>query len=189
MSTNSIFRISGIASILSAVFMVVGYATMGPNMTPTASTPMIYLLSIVCGLIMAIGLYLVYRSGASTLSLVAAALSVLGYVLFIVTTISGNMSPTNPMQAIADILVFIVGMGMFSWLAYSSSKMPRILAIIGIIGAIAGAISYVLGVVLGGGGTEPTGITAIFYYVYFLGVLIWLIWTGYWLVAGKVKTA
>ena len=91
------------------------------------------------GIVFTIGLYLLYRQDAATLNLVAAAISVFGYLLLIIGTLT-KADPTAGGMVIIVILDGAIGLGMFlfSWLAYSTRRMPRLLSIIGMIGGLAG---------------------------------------------------
>ena len=66
MSNNTLFRIAGISGILSALAMLVLSFTGDPNsgMSPVFAVP-----NAVLGIIFVAGLYVLYRSEASTLSL------------------------------------------------------------------------------------------------------------------------
>ena len=195
MSNNSFSRIAGIAGILSVVLAVAGYLTAGSTGTP--SGPLFVTSTVasnLAGIIFVVGLYLLYRAEAATLSLVAVGVSVVGGLLFL---IAGAFMPydfNNPLLIIADICVYIVGLGLFTGLGYQSRKMPRSLTIGGVLAVLAGLGVYVLK--LGAGVdalTTPNaplaGVATIFYYAYFLLAFGWVAWTGYMLMSGKAQTA
>ncbi len=195
MSNNNFLRIAGIAGILSVVLAVVGYMTAGPTGTP--SGPLFVTLTIasnLAGIIFVVGLYLLYRAEAATLSLVAVAISIVGGLLFLIIGAFMSYDFNNPLLMIADISVYIVGLGLFTWLGYQSRKMPRPLAIVGFLAALAGLGVYVLKLGTGVDAlTTPdaplAGVASIFYYAYFLLAFGWVVWTGYMLMSGKAKTA
>jgi len=196
MSNNNFTRIAGIAGILSVVLAVAGYMTTGTT-SSMPSGPLFVTLTVasnLAGIIFVVGLYLLYRAEAATLSLVAVGVSVVGGLLFIIIGVFMSYDFNNPLLMIADISVYVVGVPLFSWLAYQSGKMPRPLAIIGFLAGLAGLGVYVLK--LGAGVdalTTPNaplaGVATIFYYAYFLLAFGWVAWTGYMLMSGKAQTA
>ena len=147
--------------------------------------------SAVLGIIFVAGLYVLYRSEASTLSLTAAAISVIGYLLFVVASLMQLTFP-SPVLAAADIAVYILGLTLFSWLAYRTHKMPRLLAFVGFLAALAGVGSYVMMSVTGASVTSmetaPPVLMAL-YFVYLIGVVVWLAWTGISLLRMKPEAA
>jgi hypothetical protein len=122
-------------------------------------------------------LYLLYRNVASALSLIAIAISVIGYLLFVISG-SLQLKYPSPLLAAADALVYIVGLSLFSWLAYSTRKMPRALAIVGFVAALAGLGGYIANLATGGDMTNPSSVVSVLYFMYLVGVVIWLAWTG-----------
>lgn len=186
MSSN-VFRIAGIAGILSAALMLVLTFTSSSSTMPLAFT----LLSTVLGIILVVGLYLLYRSEAAGLSMAAVAISVIGYLLFVVASLM-KLSFPSPLLAAADICVFILGLALFSWLAYRTRKMPRLLAIIGFLAALAGVGSYVAVATTGADFTDMANLppaVMLFYALYLIGVVVWLAWTGLALLRLKPEMA
>ena len=188
MSNNTLFRIAGLSGILSAVLMLVMSATID---TSGGMSPMYAVPIAVLGIIFVAGLYVLYRSEASTLSLTAAAISVIGYLLFVVASLMQLAFP-SPVLAAADIAVYILGLTLFSWLAYRTHKMPRLLAFVGFLAALAGAGSYVMMSVTGASVTSMENLPPVLmalYFVYLLGVVVWLAWTGISLLRVKPAVA
>ena len=81
---------------------------------------------------------------------------------------------------------------MFSWLAYRTRKMPRLLAFVGFLAALAGVGSYVVMSATGASrhkhgdpSPSPHGL----YFVYLIGVVVWLAWTGISLLRMKPEAA
>ncbi len=188
MSNNTLFRIAGICGILSALAMLVLSFTSDPSsgMSPVFAVP-----NAVLGIIFVAGLYVLYRSEASTLSLTAAAISVIGYLLFVVASLMQVTFP-NPLLAAADSAIYILGLTLFSWLAYRTHKMPRLLAFVGFLAALAGVGSYVLMSVTGASVTSMESLPPVLmalYFVYLLGVVVWLAWTGISLLRVKPAVA
>ena len=196
MSNNNFPRIAGIAGILSVVLAVAGYMTTGTT-SSMPSGPLFVTLTVasnLAGILFVVGLYLLYRAEAATLSLVAVAFSIVGGLLFLIIGAFMTYDFNNPLIMIADISVYIVGLGLFTWLGYQSRKMPRSLTIVGLLAALSGVGVYVLK--LGAGVdaiTTPNaplaGVASIFYYAYFLLAFGWVLWTGIVLMSGKAKTA
>ena len=188
MSNNTLVRIAGLSGILSAVLMLVMSATID---TSGGMSPMYAVPIAVLGIIFVAGLYVLYRSEASTLSLTAAAISVIGYLLFVVASLMQLAFP-SPVLAAADIAVYILGLTLFSWLAYRTHKMPRLLAFVGFLAALAGAGSYVMMSVTGASVTSMENLPPVLmalYFVYLLGVVVWLAWTGISLLRVKPAVA
>ena len=188
MSNNTLFRIAGICGILSALAMLVLSFTSDPSsgMSPVFAVP-----NAVLGIIFVAGLYVLYRSEASTLSLTAAAISVIGYLLFVVASLMQVTFP-NPLLAAADSAIYILGLTLFSWLAYRTHKMPRLLAFVGFLAALAGAGSYVYMSVTVASVTSMENLPPVLmalYFVYLLGVVVWLAWTGISLLRVKPAVA
>ena len=188
MSNNTLFRIAGICGILSALAMLVLSFTSDPSsgMSPVFAVP-----NAVLGIIFVAGLYVLHRSEASTLSLTAAAISVIGYLLFVVASLMQVTFP-NPLLAAADSAIYILGLTLFSWLAYRTHKMPRLLAFVGFLAALAGVGSYVLMSVTGASVTSMESLPPVLmalYFVYLLGVVVWLAWTGISLLRVKPAVA
>jgi hypothetical protein len=184
-SNNNILRIAGIAGILSAVLMLAMTFTGDPN---SGMSPLFTVPNVVLGIVFAVGLYLLYRDEQSGLSLAAIVFSVIGYLLFLVASLTGAKFP-SPVLSAADILVYIVGMSLFSWLAYGTHKMPRILAIVGFLGALTGVVTYILVLGTGASMEQPTPVLSAFYFLYLIGVVVWLVWTGISLLRMKPEAA
>ena len=188
MSSNNLYRIAGIAGILSAIFMLAFTAVADPA---TGALLLYTVASSLVGIILAAGLYALYRSEAPALSLAAGGISVIGYVLSVVASLMQVTFP-HPLLAAADIAIYIVGLSLFSWLAYRTHKMPRLLAVVGFLAALAGAGSYVVMAITGTVFTSyenlPPVLMALFI-VYLIGVVIWLVWTGIGLLRMKPTAA
>ena len=171
------FRSAGIAGILSAVLTVVSYLTSDPS----SGIPLVWALaSATAGIILVAGLYLLYRGAAPALSLTAGAISVIGYLLFVTASWMQVVFP-SPVLVAADVAIYILGLSLFSWLAYRTQQMPRGLALVGFLAALAGAGSYLM---LWGTGADVTDMANLpplvmaFFTAYLVGVIAWLAWTG-----------
>lgn len=193
MSNNNFLRIAGIAGILNMVCWLGGLFTSSPDLSaPTTPLNDMFFYGVgLTGIVFTIGLYLLYRLDAATLNLVAAAISVLGYLVLIIGTLT-KADPTAGGVVIVDGAISI-GMFLFSWFSYSTRRMPRLLSIIGMIGGVAGVLVAVINQ-LTGVGTNPLPETPIIqvvggviFFSYSIGLLVWLAWTGIVLVSGKYQ--
>jgi len=71
-----------------------------------------------------------------------------------------------------------VGLGLFSWLAYCTHKMPRLLAIVGFLSALFGLTSYALMVGAGASTATPAPLNTAVSFLYLIAVVVWLAWSG-----------
>ena len=92
MSSNSLFRIAGIAGILSAAFMA--FTAIGSDPS-SGIPPALAVVSAVLGITLVAGLYLLFRGVAPALSLAATVISVLGYLLFVAASLMKLTSPAR----------------------------------------------------------------------------------------------
>ncbi len=190
MFNNNLTRIGGIAGIVSAILMLALTAVMGSD-TSSPFLTVYFLVGGVLGLALTGGLFVYFRE-EGTVAVVAAAASAIGYLFFIIAGLL-SLSFENPIIALGDALVYIVGVPLFSWLAYRTGKMSRILAIIGFVAGAAGLTNYTVTIITGADWTNPNdpmaGVLSAIYMVYLIAVLIWLLWTGYSLVSAKTEPA
>jgi hypothetical protein len=190
MFNNNLLRVGGIAGIVSAILMLALTAVMGSD-TSSPFLTVYFLVGGVLGLALTGGLFVYFRE-EGTVAVVAAAASAIGYLFFIIAGLL-SLSFENPIIALGDALVYIVGVPLFSWLAYRTGKMSRILAIIGFVAGAAGLTNYTVTIITGADWTNPNdpmaGVLSAIYMVYLIAVLIWLLWTGYSLVSAKTEPA
>jgi len=184
MSSNNLVRFAGISGIIVAVCMAGFIFSVDPETFKPNSPlfPVFLWGSVVFGIILTVGLYSFYRHESPTGSLVAAAVSLIGYVLYGVASFSWQ--PGNMLIFIGDMAIYIVGVALFSWLAYTTKKVSRYLAIVGFLGALSGIAEYALMFTVG----EQSGATTALYMVYFILSLVWLVWTGVSLLRAKTQT-
>lgn len=192
MSNYNFLRIAGIFGMLAAACMI-GYTfTIDPaTATPNSPIfPLFFWMGIVAGIVFTIGLYQFYSHEAATLSMVAAGVSLLGYVLFAITGF-GPFNPENILVRIADILVYVVGVPLFSWLAYTTPQGSRPLAILGFLAGLAGVAGYALTFGAGVNSTDTThpliGVLYGLYFAYLILVVVWLAWSGFALANRKPR--
>jgi hypothetical protein len=158
MSNNNFLRIAGIAGILNMVCWLGGLGTGNPDLSaPTTPLNDMFFYGVgLTGIVLTIGLYLLYRQDAAKLNVVAAAISVLGYLVLIIGTLT-KVDPTAGGLVIFVVILdgaISVGMFLFSWFAFSTRRMPRLLSIIGMIGGVAGVLVAVINQITGVG-TNP----------------------------------
>jgi hypothetical protein len=194
MLNNNFLRIAGVAGIITALCMVGMILTSDPQtFAPTSPLFSVFLWGgNLAGIVLTIGLYQFYCQEAATWSLVAAGLSLLGYLLFVIASF-GPFNPENILVRVADILVYVVGVPLFSWLAYTTRKVSRPLSTVGFLAGLAGVGVYALAL---GAGVDPAnpnhplmGVMYAFYSAYLILVLVWLVWTGFALVLRKPQLA
>jgi hypothetical protein len=177
MSNNNLYRIAGYAAILTTVLWLGGFGIGAVN--PALVAPLLAVASIVF-LVVVYALYVVHRSESSGLALGAALFTVVGLT---VSLLAGDPSvPANAMMYGISAVVFGVGIILFGWLAYKSSKMPRGLAIAALIG---GALSLIAGFFyLGGAGLLDLANTLNFGSI--VPFFVWMIWLGRLFLTGKL---
>ena len=192
--SKNLTRIAGIAGILSVVLMVGIFMTLGSEGTPGTFAKALMLGSLILGIVFVVGLYYFYRLEAATLSLVALVVSVLGYLLFLINAKAFLSYDYSSLPIIiADILVYVVGVPLFSLLALQTHKMNRPVAITGFLAGLAGLVIYILSFGFGADAAHPeaslAGLANIVYYLYFLLAFGWVLWTGIILLRQKPKPA
>jgi hypothetical protein len=108
-------------------------------------------------------------------------------VLAVLVSDIGPLATDDPTVPIIGEGLFGVGIFLFSWLAYSTRRMPRLLSIVGFIGGLA-AVVFVVVVLVTGVATNPfQGVSGVIFLPYLLGLLVWVVWTGIVLVSGKYQ--
>lgn len=170
MSDKNLFHIGGAAAILGIVLLFVAYA--GSTWLGVGA------------LLVAVFCYVMYRYlGSSLLTLAGLIIGVVGtavmaFSLVVQGQTTGNLSIFSSAGAI-----FLPPL--FFGLAARSS-LPRVLASLGIVAGIFGAINAAIVVVGGGNPNAPVnpGLTAWImgtYYVGLIAALVWFIWVGIYL--------
>lgn len=179
MSNANLFRIAGYASFLTIVLWIGGFGVGAIN--PALVGPVLAVASIVF-LVVVYALYVVHRAESSGLALGAALLTAIGLIISI---LSGDPNtPNNTLYAISAV-VFGIGIILFGWLAYNSAKMPRGLAIAGL---IAGAFSLVAGFFYFGG-AGLLDLANLLNFGSIIPFFVWMIWLGRRFLTRKLATA
>lgn len=168
MSSGTLFRIGGIAAILSALLYV---AALGAQFAgdPGGLGQPVYLISSVLFLVVLVVLYLELRSTAGLLAL--AGLIMLGAA----TIWSLAIDPSQPSAAFGPLSV-IYGLGFiaFGWAQRGSARTPRLL---GLLAIIVGALALIAGIGLIAG--LSFDIFGLFNLVLTVPFVLWLAWLGW----------
>jgi hypothetical protein len=178
MPNNILFRIAGWCALLAGLIM--GAFFVASAIAPTSVIGKI--LAIMGVLAMTVVFYALYVAHRSE----SAGLSLVGLLLWIpagVVDIASLASPANTLLYAVDSLLFALPFLIFGFLAYRSAKMPRGLALIGLLSGvcwvITGAAAFIgsaaIGMVASLGG--------------FIFMLVWLAWLWRVFVSGKLATA
>ena len=172
MNTSSLYRIGGIAAILSALLYVVSIGAQFAG-DPGGMGQPVYLISSVLFLVTLGVLYLELRSTA-------------GLIMLGATTIwSLTIDPTQPSAAFGPFTV-IYGLGFiaFGWAQRSSARYPRLL---GLLAIIAGALAVIAGIALIAGASFD--IFSLFNLILTVPFVIWLVWLGWIWVKSRAAVA
>ena len=115
MSNNNFLRIAGIAGILNMVCWLGGLGTGNPDLSaPTTPLNDMFFYGVgLTGIVFTIGLYLLYRQDAARLNVVAAAISVFGYLVLIIGTLT-KVDPT-----VGGLIYFSYSIGLLVWLVWT----------------------------------------------------------------------
>jgi hypothetical protein len=167
-SSSNLFRIGGIAAILSAILYVVSLGAQFAGDPGGLGQP-VYLISSVLFLVALVVLYLELRSTAGLLALA-------GLIMLGATTIwSLTIDPSQPSAAFGPLSV-IYGLGFiaFGWAQRSSARTPRLL---GLLAIIVGALALIAGIALIAGASFD--IFGLFNLVLTVPFVLWLVWLGW----------
>lgn len=181
MSSKNLYRIGGIAAILSMLLDFRDVFFVDPNVG-TRFDYYSYLLNNILIVLVAWALYHLYASVDRRFSLVAIILSLIGVVTLFINTAPFIDLP-NGIFLTAWIFNHIIPILLFGILAYRHYQLgiPRILAMIGILYAVIQVIFYILynlfpDLNLGLVDNLPVILSS-----------VWLIWTGALLLSGKLQ--
>ena len=182
MSSNNLFRIGGIAAIASAVLYLV---SLGVQFTaigaPSKLGNALYIASSLFFLVVIVVLYMVLRSEAAALALMA--LVGLGGItiwsIFIDPTAAFISPVFGPLT-----LAYGIGFIIFGWLQYRGSQYPKG---IGILAVITGVLNVIMAMTLFAG--TSMDIVALLNLILGVPYVIWLIWLGQHWLAGRTTAA
>lgn len=173
MSANNLYRIGGIA-VFVGIILFLGYLI----------SPVFLALGALSFAIFTYALYRLFKTDAPGLSLVGAVLGIGGAVLLAVLILASG-AQNNVLQNFAIWAALFTPPLFFGILAYQhpGAGMPRILALIGILGGIGGLLNLILTLIGGGDWSNPNNpalapLIMGTYYVGMLTTLVWLVWTG-----------
>ncbi len=169
MSTRNLYRIVGVAAILSALIDFKDYFLSDPDTLGTKFDYYTYLANNGFLVLIAIAFYFLYNRRAKGLSIIAITLSALGFIMPLVSI----QIPDNIFTWVfaAEHVIPILIFGILAY-RYHQLGMPRVLGIIGILYAIVQIIYYILYNI------SPNLNIGIVDYFPGLLDLVWLIWTG-----------
>jgi len=184
MASSSLFRIGGIAGILSIV-LIIGYAVWPPLLAVGALVLAVFIFA----------LYRLFSPGSPMLSLVGAAVGIGGAVILAVMLLirgDQNAAPQN-LALWASMFFPPLVFGLAAW-QQPKVGMPRPLAIIGLVGGVFGLVNLLLTLAGGGNWSQPNNPALampimLAYYVATLATLVWMVWTGIILVRMKPAAA
>jgi hypothetical protein len=173
MSSNTMNRVAGIAVLVA---VVIGFlAFVQPLATAIAALAMAVFI---------FGLYHDYRAESPAWSLVGGVVGIVGAVVLAILTF---MAPTrhDAWANIATWAAFFLPPLLFGLLAlrHRRADIPRILAIIGIVGGAFGLLNLMVTLVAGGDWTRPNNPALMpvilgTYYAGMLVTLVWMVWMG-----------
>lgn len=173
MNNASLYRIGGIAAILS---IVLSFGAM--------AVPALLAVSSLALAVFIFALHRLFNSYTGPVGLVAAIGAIIGAIALAVMSIPAG-APTNSVTALAAWAAWFLPPLVFGFLAlrHSEAGMSRPLAIIGIMGGVFGLINLVLTLIAGGNWQQPnnpalTPVIMATYYIGMLFTLVWLVWTG-----------
>ena len=176
MSNSSLFRIAGFCAILSLVVYVVAFGLFSTNAGLMTTS---FIVATVALLVVLYALYVVHRPESSGLALGAGLITAIGTIA---SLFAGDPAvPANAFLYGASSVVFGVGILLFGWLAYKSSKMPRLLAYIVL---FAGALSLLTGLLFLAGSSDLGNQLN---FASILPFFAWMIWLAYLFLTGKLK--
>lgn len=180
MSSNNLFRIGGIAAIVSALLYVVSLGVqIAAAGAPSTLGTALYIVSALLFLVTIVVLYMALRGEAAVLALVALVL--LGGL----TIWSMFIDPTNISPVFVPLtLAYGIGFILFGWLQYRSSQYPKAIGILAIITGVLGVIMAVA--LLAGVSMDIFGLLNLLLSVPYV---IWLIWLGRHWLAGRTTAA
>lgn len=184
MSNRNLFRIGGIAVLLSVLLSFGAYAA-----------PIFLAIGSLLFAVFIFVLYRLFSDSAPTLSLVTAVVGIVGaVVLAVMVFASPTVLPNNALSNIATWASWFLPPLAFGLLAYRHSNlgMSRTLGIIGIMGGLGGLGNLIVTLAAGGDWSNPTNpalgsVIMGTYYVGMLITLVWLVWSGIVLLRGTGK--
>lgn len=173
MNNQTFFRVGGIAVILAVLFSLGAYIS-----------PFLLAVGSVCMAIFVFALYLQFKPENSSFSLVSAIVGIAGALgLAVFAAINGIQA--SSISGIFTWMTFFLPPLLFGYLGYrySQAGVPRLLAIIGLVGGIFGLLNFLVTWYAGGDYSNPNNpalapLIMGTYYVGMLPTLVWMVWSG-----------
>jgi hypothetical protein len=179
-SGNTVYRVGGIAAILGIVLSIGSYAV-----------PALLAIGSLAVAVFIFALYRLFSPYSSALSLAATVLGIIGAVALAIMSLPSG-APNNSLSNLAIWATWFLPPLAFGFLAsrHPAAGMPRLLAIVGIVGGVFGLINVIATLIGGGDWSNPNNpalspVIMASYYVGMLFVLVWLVWTGIVLLRSK----
>jgi hypothetical protein len=178
MPSSSLFRIGGIAAILSVIAYIVSLGAQFAGNPGGLGQP-IYLVSTLLFLVALVVLYLELRSTAGLLALA-------GLILLGATSIySFLIDPAQPSSAFGPLsLLYGLGFILFGWAQRGSDRYPNL---VGLLALITGALAIIAGIALFAGASFD--IFGLFNLLLSIPFVIWLAWLGKIWLTGRATAA
>lgn len=173
MKSNVLARIAGWSGILSVLAFVAAIGMIVSNSgKDTQLSTVFFLANTVLLAPLFYALFVFYRPQAPTLALIALVLGLISFV-------AGMIAPTPDSNALIFNTSSVLGgvaIVLFSFLGFQNAKMPRALAIIGVILGIASILSAVLDSI--GEGIFGVVVLPLF--------IIWALWLSWLFLKGEL---
>lgn len=163
MSNSKFFRTVGWCGLAGAIFFIVAFVSFPLGIGMLGGV--FEILSFLATLVVFYGMYLVFRNQAVGLSLVGFLLAVAGILVAIVVLVT-NLPALGDLWYLLLSFPFLI----FGFLAYGNKKLPRGLAVVGL---LSGALFLVAGV--GGFLSGPDFADSVSLFAELL-MLVWLFW-------------
>jgi hypothetical protein len=177
MKNNQLFRITGWCALAVALLMVVIHVV--PSGAPS-SVMLILSMIILLGLIFVFYmLYVVHRPESAGLSLAGLVLGIIAVGLNLISLVSKLSAFLMNMGLLLWPLPFLV----FGFLAYRSDRMPRGLAVVGLLTGISFLITWVAGLM---GSDAVVNVVSLVADIF---ALVWLVWLGVVFLSKKFTAA
>ena len=167
MSSNNLFRIGGIAGILSI-----------PLVFAAGAVPVLFVIVPLLLAVFHFALYRFFGDKSPSLNLSAVVIGVGGSIFLALVLF---MNGADTLIGIGFAVAFILPPALFGLVAYQNGDagFSRTLAIIGIVAGVFGILNAVVGAV-GGGWTNPNPHPLVLptYFVSVLAAVVWMIWSA-----------
>lgn len=173
MSSQSLYRLGGLAAILGLILCFGSYALLG-----------LLAGAVLMLAVFVVALYRLFRDKAPGLSLAALIVAIGGAVVAGMTVLVTG-SQTGMLVAAGAWAIYFLPPLVFGFLAYQhrSAGLPRGLAVCGLVGGVFGLINNSLVIIGGGDYANPSlpalaPLIGVTYLLATVPTLVWLVWAG-----------